>query len=72
MQELEARMGEPGFWDDQRAAAAIGAEHARLSRRLERYEHLTKEYEEARELFGLEEDATSEAGEAAEVRRLAG
>jgi peptide chain release factor 2 len=54
VQELEARMGEPGFWDDQRKAARIAAEQSRLSRRLERYEHLTREYEEARELFGLD------------------
>ena len=51
---LEARMGEPGFWDDQAGAAQVSSEHSRLSRRLERYEHLTKEYEEARELFGLD------------------
>ena len=33
--ELEAQMSEPGFWDDQNKAAAVSAEHARLSRRLE-------------------------------------
>ena len=58
--ELESRMGEPGFWDDSRAAAAISAEQARLSKRLERFEHLTKEYEEARELFALDGDLETE------------
>jgi peptide chain release factor 2 len=53
-------MGEPGFWDDSRAAAAISAEQSRLSKRLERYEHLTKEYEEARELFALDGDLETE------------
>ena len=38
---LEAAMAEPGFWDDQQRAARISTEHARLSRRLERYERLT-------------------------------
>jgi peptide chain release factor 2 len=60
VRELEARMGEPGFWDDSRAAAAISSEQARLSKRLERYEHLTKEYEEARELFALDGDLETE------------
>jgi peptide chain release factor 2 len=52
--ELELRMGEPGFWNDQRAAAAASAEHARLSRRLERYRQLQREYDDARELFSLD------------------
>ena len=40
--ELEARMGAPGFWDDQQQAASISGEHARLSRRLERYRKLAR------------------------------
>jgi peptide chain release factor 2 len=60
VQELEARMGEPGFWDEQRAAAEISAEHARLSRRLERYRQLQREYEDARELFSLDGDMEQE------------
>jgi peptide chain release factor 2 len=47
-------MGQPGFWDDQRAAAGISAEHARLNRRLERYRQLQRDYEDARELFSLD------------------
>jgi peptide chain release factor 2 len=58
--ELEARMGEPGFWDDQRAAAATSAEHARLSRRLERYRQLQREYDDARELLSLDGDLEAE------------
>jgi peptide chain release factor 2 len=58
--ELEAAMGEPGFWDDQRRAAEIAADHARLTRRLERYEALTSDYEEARELFQLDGDLAEE------------
>jgi peptide chain release factor 2 len=57
---LESRMGEPGFWDDQAAAARISSEHARLSKRLERYEELTREYEDARELLALDGDMADE------------
>jgi peptide chain release factor 2 len=60
IRELEALMGEPGFWDDQRTAARISAEQARLSRRLERYRQLQREYEDARELFSLDGDMEQE------------
>jgi peptide chain release factor 2 len=52
--ELEAQMSEPGFWDDQNRAAAVSAEHARLSRRLEGYRQLTQEYEDAREFASMD------------------
>jgi peptide chain release factor 2 len=61
--ELEAAMGEPGFWDDQRRAADISAEHARLNKRLERYVSLTRDYEEARELLDLDGDLAAELDE---------
>jgi peptide chain release factor 2 len=57
---LEAELGAPGFWDDQQRAAAVSAEHARLSRRLERYERLRREYEDARELLSLDGDMADE------------
>jgi peptide chain release factor 2 len=66
--ELEARMGAPGFWDDQEAAAGISTEHARISRRLERYEQLTRDYEDARELHAL--DGGMEAEIAASLEPL--
>jgi peptide chain release factor 2 len=68
--ELEEQMGEPGFWDDQERAAAISTEHARVTRRLERYEQLTREYEDARELFAL--DGGMEAEIADSLRPLQG
>jgi peptide chain release factor 2 len=58
--ELEARMGEPGFWDDQRAAAGISAEQARLSKRLERYRRLQGEYEDARDLYSMDGEMEDE------------
>jgi peptide chain release factor 2 len=58
--ELERTMGEQGFWDDQRQAADVSAEHARLTRRLERYERLVRDYEDAKELFSLDGDLAGE------------
>ena len=52
--ELEAQMQEPGFWDDQSRAQQISTEHARLTRRLERYERLEREFEDASELYELD------------------
>jgi peptide chain release factor 2 len=58
--ELEEELGAPGFWDDQQRAARVSAEHARLSRRLERYERLTRDYEDARELYAMDGDMADE------------
>jgi peptide chain release factor 2 len=52
--QLEQELGQPGFWDDQQHAAAVSAEHARVSRRVERYERLNREYEDAKELLELD------------------
>jgi peptide chain release factor 2 len=57
---LEEELGTPGFWDDQRRAADVSAEHARLTRRLERYRRLTQEYEDARELLAMDGDMAAE------------
>jgi peptide chain release factor 2 len=61
--ELETAMSAPGFWDDQAAAARISTEHARVSRKLERYEHLNREVEEARELAELDPGLADEVAE---------
>jgi peptide chain release factor 2 len=53
--ELEQELGQPGFWDDQQHAAAVSSEHARLLRRLERYDRLNREYADAKELLELDE-----------------
>jgi peptide chain release factor 2 len=58
--ELEDAMGAPGFWDDQQLAARISTEHARVSRRLDRYRRLAGEVDEARELFELEPSLETE------------
>ena len=68
--ELEEELGAPGFWDDQQNAARVSAEHARLSRRLERYDTLLRDYEDARELFEMDGDLASEiAGQIEPIQR---
>jgi peptide chain release factor 2 len=52
--KLEKEMGAPGFWDDQARAARTSTEHSRLTRRLERYERLRREFEDAKELYELD------------------
>src|SRR6266436_7428654 len=56
-------MGEPGFWDDQERAAKISTEHSRVTRKRESYEQLTRDYEDAQELFsvdgGMEDEIAS-------------
>jgi peptide chain release factor 2 len=61
--ELEQELGQPGFWDDQQRAAAVSAEHARLTRRVERYDRLMREYDDARELLELEPDLADDVAQ---------
>jgi peptide chain release factor 2 len=56
LSELEEAMGAPGFWDDQKKAAALSAEHARLSKRVERYDGLASEVEDLEELLSISSD----------------
>jgi peptide chain release factor 2 len=58
--ELESELGAPGFWDDQQRATAVSAEHSRLTKRLERYERLMRDYEDARELLAMDGDLAGE------------
>ena len=60
-------MGAPGFWDDQQRAAALSAEHARLSKRLERFERLAAEGADLEELLSLASDDELDEIEAALV-----
>ena len=61
--ELEEELGQPGFWDDQQHAAAVSAEHSRLSKRLERYDHLRREYDDAKELLALDESLADDVAQ---------
>jgi peptide chain release factor 2 len=60
---LEQELGAPGFWDDQQRAASVSAEHARLTKRLDRYGRLTREYEDARDLLALDGEMEDEIAE---------
>ena len=53
-------MGEPGFWDDQARATRISTDHSRISRRLERYDRLRGEFDDAAELLELDPELASE------------
>jgi peptide chain release factor 2 len=57
---LEGELAAPGLWDDQQRAAAVSAEHARLTRRLERYRRLQQEFEDARDLYAMDGDMADE------------
>jgi peptide chain release factor 2 len=58
--ELERELAAPGFWDDQQHAAEVSAEHARISRKIERFEQLTGDYEDAAELLAMDGDMADE------------
>ena len=58
MEALEREMGGEGFWDDSERAAAVSAEHARASRRLEAFAALRSDVDD---LDGLAEMAAEEA-----------
>ena len=60
-------MGAPGFWDEQATATRISTEHSRIARKLERYDRLRSEHEDATEFLALGED---EAAIAELVRSL--
>ena len=57
---LEDELGAPGFWDEQQRAARVSADHARLTKRLDRYERLSRDYEDARELFAMDGEMADE------------
>src|SRR4051795_10926484 len=62
--ELEGQMGEPGFWDDQAAAAKVSAEHARTTKKVESFAALQSDVDD---LDGLVELAEEDPEVAAEV-----
>jgi peptide chain release factor 2 len=60
--ELERELSEPGFWNDQEHAQRVSTEHSRVSKRLELYERLRSEYEDAAGLLELEPEMADEIG----------
>ena len=47
-------MNEPGFWNDQEKAQKTSTEHARVTKRLDLYERLRREYDDAAGLLELD------------------
>jgi len=60
---LEEELNAPGLWDDQARAAKVSAEHARVSRRLDSYRALSREYEDAAELAAMDGEMADEIAE---------
>ena len=71
--ELETRMGEPGFWDDQETAAKVSAEHAQATRRVDAFNTLRSDVEGLSELIAEDPDLAGELEDdiASAERRLA-
>jgi peptide chain release factor 2 len=77
VEELEAAMGAPGFWDDQAQAARISAEHARASKRVDELRRLRADTDDLEGLAELADEDPDLAGElldqvASVEERLAG
>jgi peptide chain release factor 2 len=62
---LEVKMQEPGFWDDQKRAAAVSAEHSRATRKLESFRSLQSEIGDLDGLADLAQEDDSLAAELA-------
>ena len=76
VERLEAEMQQPGFWDDQEAAARTSAAHARAQRRLKTFRELESEVadlDELAEMAAEDEEMAAELGAqlASVERRLA-
>ena len=76
--ELDERISQPGFWDDQERAVRVSAERTRASRKLELYESLSGDVDDAGDLVAmladdpelLDEVATQVAGLGARIDEL--
>jgi peptide chain release factor 2 len=67
--DLEEEMNAPGFWDDQGRAAKVSSEHARVSKRLEGYRQLRRDFDDARELAAMDGDMADEIAASLEPLR---
>jgi peptide chain release factor 2 len=61
--ELEAQMGEPGFWDDSDAAAKVSAEHSRVTRKAEAFNGVVADAEDLEALAEMAAEDSDMAGE---------
>jgi peptide chain release factor 2 len=67
LDELSEELSQPGFWDDAKRAAAVSAQHARLSRKLETYEAISSEIGDLPALLELVDEDDSLAEEASDT-----
>jgi peptide chain release factor 2 len=67
LQELEAQMGQPGFWSDARAAAGISRRKVKLERELQQWRDIEAKLGDVTALL----DLAQESGDAALERELA-
>jgi peptide chain release factor 2 len=58
--ELEEQMSAEGFWSDQERAQRVSTEHSRVAKRLEMYDRLRREYDDASGLLELDPDLEAE------------
>jgi peptide chain release factor 2 len=58
--QLEGEMSAEGFWSDQERAQRVSTEHARVARRLEMYDRLRREYDDASGLLELDPELEAE------------
>ncbi len=61
--ELEAQMGEPGFWDDSDGAAKVSAEHSRVTRKAEAFNAVVADAEDLEALAEMANEDKELAGE---------
>src|SRR5205085_5111826 len=60
---LETQMQEPGFWDDQKRAASVSAEHSRTTRKRDSFHSLESEIADLEGLAELAQEDDSLASE---------
>ncbi|MFT4034100.1 MAG: peptide chain release factor 2 [Patulibacter sp.] len=61
--ELEGKMGQAGFWDDQAEATKVSSEHAQVNRRLETYRSVERDVGDLDSLVELVEEDDDLAAE---------
>jgi peptide chain release factor 2 len=71
IEELDADISAPGFWDDARAAGKVSAERARLARELDLFDRLARDLDDLPTMVELADEDPSMTPELAEsVRRV--
>ncbi len=68
--ELEKRMQQPDFWSDQAAAARVSSEHRRARRRLERYNSIRTQVDDAGALLEMAREAAADGDSGGEAELL--